>query len=680
MKKMHPICTSIQAIIFLLFCSSLSVGQERYQIYHFKSAVPLKLNEGRIAVFSEDTPAAIGQTLTDNGIAVKNTQPHGVDGWSLVDVQLNGQRSEDLDRALNDALESNVVKLATPVFVDELGGPTFPTRDILVRFKADVDLARQTELLTAASVGEILERDWAGMQGAYRIRTMSRNGLEILDQANSLAIMPEVRWAEPDMMFTGQGAEIPNDPLFSDCWGLHNIGQQGSCLNGPGLVDFDMDAPEAWDVTTGNEDILVLIIDTGVEQTHPDLNQLPGADFTDQTGTGGGPVNSCDNHGTPVAGCVSAIGNNALGTVGVAPGCKSVSVRTFVSSSACNGGWNAQYSWTADALAWAASIGVRVSNNSNSYGGSSSALEDMYQLTRQNGMIHFASAGNSGSSGVHYPANVSEVHAVAALAADGQRAGFSTFGPGLAFSAPGAGISTLDRTGLEGWTADNYVCVFGTSFASPYTAGVAALILSVDPTLDAFEVEEILQVSSVDLGATGYDTDYGWGMVNANDAVLETLARLPVSLPADNVIVFRGIQTGGSLADLEFSDDQYMSFEPGFTVSSNEAPVWLILPINLSEVPSTFSLQAESQSNTPGLQLDVEVYNFTIAGFETVGVTSESYNIDQVHSYDLSSEISDYVEAGSFAALARVGWRKTGFTIVFPWAVKLDHFSWTITR
>ena len=140
--------------------------------------------------------------------------------------------------------------------------------------------------------------------------------------ANELATHPLVIFAEPNMVFTGIGGFIPNDPGFPNCWGIHNTGQFG------GTPDMDMDGPEAWDLTTGDASTRVVVIDTGVQQDHPDIHQRSGADVTSDGPGDGGPVNDCDNHGTAVAGCVSAIINNDLGTVGIAPDCQSASVRT----------------------------------------------------------------------------------------------------------------------------------------------------------------------------------------------------------------------------------------------------------------------------------------------------------------------------------------------------------------
>jgi hypothetical protein len=177
-----------------------------------------------------------------------------------------------------------------------------------------------------------------------------------------------------------------------------------------------------------------------------------------------------------------------------------------------------------NALAWAQNIGARVSNNSNHYGFQSSAIAAAYASTRGMGMVHFAAAGNDATNSIVYPASLPGVNAVAALQEGGGLASFSNHGAGLAFSAPGQDIYTTDRTGTDGYVNGDYVFGNGTSFASPYAAGVAALVLSINPSLSATNVEQIMQQSCVDLGSPGYDTTYGWGLVNAYNAVVLALA------------------------------------------------------------------------------------------------------------------------------------------------------------
>jgi subtilisin family serine protease len=454
-----------------------------------------------LAAVRGSTPSAVAQTIP---------------GWSLI------SSTDALARAAGNAPAT----FATRVFRDELGGPMFPTSRLLIALEnptARNNAASHAEAALAAvrSVAPtaVIAQTWSHLPGIISIETNLPTGDHVLAAAAALAQLPAVRFAEPDMVFTGSGSLIPNDPGFPDAWGLRNTGQQG------GLVGFDMNVTPAWDITLGNASIITVIIDTGVAQPHPDLNLTTGFDATGQNG-GGNPVNACDNHGTPVAGCVSAIINNNLGAVGVAPASLSASARTFISVSACNGGWNSNASWTVDTLNFAASIGARVTNNSNYYGFQAAAIADAYDTTRNDGMVHFAAAGNFSSSTITYPSSLPTVNAVAALARNGTRASFSNWGNGLDFSAPGVAVASTDRPGPAGYTANDYVFVNGTSFASPYTAGVAALLLSVYPSLSADRVEEILQLSARDLGTPGYDTDFGWGMPDAHRALL-------IACPAD---------------------------------------------------------------------------------------------------------------------------------------------------
>ncbi len=476
------------------------------------------LDASRIAVFSDAASnAASGPPSIDaEELADQPLDALALNGWYFAATKPDKASEAGVLGAVSRLAQQGQAQFTSPVFIGADGGPVVITPTILVGFLPTVSRAQAEAILAEAGAGAILDRDWANMTGAYRVKSAATEGLTILETANALARRAEVVYAEPDFIFTGRGSLIPNDTFFGDVWGIHNTGQSG------GTVDADMDGPEAWDITTGDPSIKVLIIDSGVEQTHPDINQLPGTDVTSEApGAGGGPVNSCDNHGTAVAGCVSATINNALGTVGIAPACKSVSVRFAIATTPCNGSWNGQSSWTVDALAFGESVGVRVTNNSNQYDGlASAAIASKYEQTRNDGMVHFASAGNNGQPVSTYPANLPTVNSIAAMNRLGNRAGFSDFGPDIFVSAPGEAILSTDRTGGAGYVFGDYVFVQGTSFASPYTAGVAALVLSINPLFPASSVESILASSAVDLGVSGWDTDFGWGFVNAHRAIV----------------------------------------------------------------------------------------------------------------------------------------------------------------
>jgi len=444
-----------------------------------------------------------------NAMAMEQTVASNI---FLVGVGSQLKSLSEANSLVEELISTGDVSFASPVFQGNHDTWVAFSSVILMQFNPEFRANSRDLIKQIAPDLKIIESEFGGMDGALKLQSLSKNGFEVLARANELAEDPRVAWAEPDAHFSGHSSLIPDDPGFVNCWGIRNTGQTG------GTSDMDMDGNEAWDNTSGSSSIKVLIIDTGVDDLHADINQQTGADFTTDIGNGE-PINACDNHGTPVAGCVSATINNNTGTVGISPGCPSVSARTFISSLACDGSWSSNASWTVDALNWGASQGVRVTNNSSYYGFTSSAIASAYTTAHNSGIVHFSSAGNFNQSFPTYPASLPNVNAVIALEHNGNKASFSNYGIGCNLSAPGVNVYTTDRSGTDGWASTDYTYANGTSFASPYSAGVAALVLSVNPSLTADEVDALLQCTAVDLGAPGWDQTFAAGFVNANDAV-----------------------------------------------------------------------------------------------------------------------------------------------------------------
>lgn len=460
------------------------------------------------------------------GVQVVGTRPYGPRDVLL--LELEGELEEGARRAAVQRLQAHPqLRFASLVRRCEYGLPMLPTERILLRFEASVPLEEQRGLLEAHAGLSIEEERFGGMEGAWSLLSAARTGAGVLDQVDMLVALPGLRWVESDRVLGAVDFDvIPGDPLFPNCWGLHNTGQT---INGSaGQVDFDMDLPAAWELEQGDPGVLVVVMDNGTQLNHPDLNLVAGADFSGN-GSGGGPHNGCSNHGTAVAGCVAALIDNALGTVGSAPGCRVAPVAVHVSNtgSPCPNNNAGQASWKVAALLWAELIGARITNQS--YGSSfDSAWSDKMDETQANGMVHFAASGNSGLSLIGFPANDSSVIAVGSVQNDGQLADYSTAscpncgsntGSDQNLVAPGKDITTTDRTGNAGYVMGDYATVNGTSFASPYAAGVGALLLSRHPSLSAFEVELILQMSARDLGASGRDDSFGYGLVRADYAL-----------------------------------------------------------------------------------------------------------------------------------------------------------------
>ena len=143
--------------------------------------------------------------------------------------------------------------------------------------------------------------------------------------------------------------------------------------------------------------------------------------------------------------------------------------------------------------------------------------------------------------------------------------------------------------------------------------------------------------------------------------------------------VFRGIQIGGTLADVADSDDSYLRFNPGLVLNTAEAPVWLIFDGVLpSDSPSALELVMESQAGTVGLTGTLEAFNWTTNAYDVVDVSATGFNSDVTVTADLTSSLADYVQSGTGAVRSGTGWRKTGLTINFPWEIRLDQLVWTI--
>ena len=189
------------------------------------------------------------------------------------------------------------------------------------------------------------------------------------------------------------------------------------------------------------------------------------------------------------------------------------------------------------------------------------------------------------------------------------------------------------------------------------------------------------------LGARRFVTDRDF---ESNDQVASNGDKVSVPLkqcesgPAitvvpDTCIVYRGFQIEGKLPDAFESDDSRLLFNPGSIYESTEAPLWLIFDATLStDRPNSLRLILKSQAGTPGLTGTLEAFNWISSLYDIVDVSLESCSIGTEVSVDLNSGIGKYVQAGTGAVRSRIGWRQTGFTINFPWEVRLDQLVWTV--
>jgi len=301
----------------------------------------------------------------------------------------------------------------------------------------------------------------------------------------------------------------PDDPDFDQQYGLLNTGQTIAGVAGtPGA---DVNATEAWVITTGDPDTVIAIVDTGVSQSHPDLQTdvLPG-----YSALGGSwDDDFLISHGTHCAGIASADTDNGIGVAGVGWDCSILPVKVlgFLGT-----GTEADI---AAGIVWAADNGADVISLSLGSPDFGSVLENAVNYAAGLDVVLVAATGNTAGVPIFAPARFDATIAVGATDNRDTIASFTTTGPEMTVTAPGVDVwSTWDTFELFGPT-DGYAFQSGTSMATPHVAGVVGLMLSVNPDLTRLEVQDILETTSIDLGMTGFDPTYGHGRVDAFEAV-----------------------------------------------------------------------------------------------------------------------------------------------------------------
>ena len=405
--------------------------------------------------------------------------------------------------------------------------PSFAPDRVLVKFKSGVRAARASEALANAGVGK---RRALGASGVSVVELVQK-GRSVHDAIEKLRASGTVEHAEPDYLIQID-ATTPSDPRFGELWGLHNVGQTG------GTVDADADGPEAWDLSTGDPEVVVAVIDTGVDYTHEDLAdnmwRNPGETFNglDDDGNGyvddvfginailddGDPLDD-HSHGTHVAGTIGAVANNGRGVAGMSWHVKIMALKSF------NASGRGLTSDAVQCLEYARRMkqqhGVNLKLTSNSWGGAglSQFLADEIAASGEAGILFVAAAGNDWCSDTdtdpHYPSSydLPNIIAVAATDADDELASFSHYGPtSVDLGAPG--VTILSTT-----PGHTYRLMSGTSMATPHVSGAAALLWARNPQLDALDVKAVL-LSSVDPLASLEGRMLTGGRLNAFFALL----------------------------------------------------------------------------------------------------------------------------------------------------------------
>jgi len=454
----------------------------------------------------------------------------------------------DILEAIERLNTFNEVVYANP-FVIYADGTQQGVQDrILVRLRSSLDYAYLTE--TAEVLDLAIAEHNQFDPNLFVLTTTKNTGKNAMEIAAFLHEGGQFEYAEPDFIRFMKRFST-NDPYLNYQWSLNNT---GSSIQHNGTPGGDMSVFDAWSYTTGSPAIKVAILDEGVDLNHPDLvgNMLGGYDATGQ-GSGGDPSGD-DAHGTACAGIVASVGNNGVGTAGVAYGSKIVPVRIAYSSGQ---NWVTSNAWIGDALNWSwQTAGADILSNSWGGGSSSSTINSAISGAVNNGRgglgapVLFA-AGNDNSS-VSYPATNNNTIAVIAMSmceerkspssCDGETWWGSNYGTNGDIAAPGVKIAATDISGSAGYASGDYTTTFnGTSSACPNAAGVMALILSANPSLTESQARNAIESTCDKVGGYSYSNtsgqpngtwsnELGHGRVNAEKAILSIL---PASTPND---------------------------------------------------------------------------------------------------------------------------------------------------
>ncbi|OGG04901.1 hypothetical protein A2Z33_06400 [Candidatus Gottesmanbacteria bacterium RBG_16_52_11] len=350
--------------------------------------------------------------------------------------------------------------------------------------------------------------------GGNRIGNLEALDVEVIsvpEQAadrilTALSHNPKVEFAEPDFIAE---ASDPDPYYASFQWGFNNTGQT---VNGvTGIIDADIDAPEAWSAVSGG--VRVAVLDTGVAQSHADLSSKLAAN-RDFTGSSTG-FNDIYGHGTHVAGIISAVSGNGQGVAGGCPNC------TIMNGKVLNDSGSGAYSWIANGINWATDNGAKVINLSLGGSSRSFTLESAVNRAWNNGVIVAAAAGNSANQSKTYPAAYANAIAVAATDNRDAKAYFSSYGAKwVDVAAPGAYIFSTwndsDSSSNPQPVCDVSGCykfASGTSMATPVVSAVAGLVWASPYGSSTNSVRNRIESRSDPVTGTG--SYWKWGRVNA---------------------------------------------------------------------------------------------------------------------------------------------------------------------
>ena len=365
--------------------------------------------------------------------------------------------------------------------------------ELLIKLKAGVNADEVFKAHGAIVVKEM-------PQIKVKLIKVPDHALETVKEA--LGKNPNIEFVEYNFM--AKEHIVPNDPYYQYQWFLPNIS-----------------AEEGWNISTGSEEVIIAILDSGIAHEHPDLVDkiVPGWNFLENNDN----TNDVKGHGTAVAGSAAASTNNVIGIAGTS--WESMIMPLLVANS---DGWTF-YDDAAEAVIYATDNGAKIINMSFGGAGSSYTLQNAIDYAWERGVVIVASAGNDLNDTLNYPASCNNVISVSATNSINELAFFSSYGTAIDVTAPGQAIYT---TSLY---SGNYGSVDGTSFSSPIVAGLAGLIWAITPNLTNAQVVALIEQNADDLGEKGWDIYFGHGKINIYNTLIAASGEIPDPPPPTDI-------------------------------------------------------------------------------------------------------------------------------------------------
>ncbi|MHC4645462.1 MAG: S8 family serine peptidase [Planctomycetota bacterium] len=437
-----------------------------------------------------------------------------------------------------------------------------------------------------------------GLDRIYKIQVALGPGQSLQELAKDLRNDPGVEYAE--LNYIVSICRTPDDALYPVQWSLNNVGQDypvsGRFNFPPGTPDSDIDAPRAWDKSTGVSDIIVAVIDSGVDYAHRDLvnniwvnqEEADGAAGVDDDGNGyiddvygydfaykDADPNDDHGHGTHCAGIIAAEGNNGLDIAGLCWNARIMAVK-FITVDG-----TATVADAVEAVHYAVDNGADVTSNSWGGFGDANSLREAFDYAYSQGLVMVAAAGNENSDEILSPAGYETAISVAATDSDDERAPFSSYGDWVDIAAPGVDILSLRASGTSMASVyDPFTTISsGTSMACPHVAGACAMLLSIDDEISADELADAMMVTA-DPIAPGICAS---GRLNLYGAILRVLG------PKGNVWLDSNVYSCSALVEVKlFDTDLSAAGTQEVTLSTDEGDSETVILTETSDVLGIF--------------------------------------------------------------------------------------------